>query len=156
MITPFSLARLPRIEFGAGRLALLPQLVTRYGTRVLLISGARSLQATAHWNALLDGLRKHDIDWDLLHVSDEPSPQLVDNAVAQFRDGGFDLVIGIGGGSVLDAAKAIAGLLRIAAIRLWIIWKVSVRRNPIEARRHPLSPSRQRRAPAVRRPKMPY
>ncbi|MBU1191097.1 MAG: iron-containing alcohol dehydrogenase [Gammaproteobacteria bacterium] len=113
MINPFSLARLPRIEFGAGRLALLPQLVARYGTRVLLVSGARSLQATAHWNMLLDGLRKHDIDWDLLHVSEEPSPQLVDAAVAQFRDGGFDLVIGIGGGSVLDAAKAIAGLLRI-------------------------------------------
>ena len=113
MINPFSLARLPRIEFGAGRFALLPQLATRYGTRVLLVSGARSLQATAHWNMLLDGLRKQDIDWDLLHVSEEPSPQLVDAAVAQFRDGGFGLVIGIGGGSVLDAAKAIAGLLRV-------------------------------------------
>lgn len=113
MINAFSLARLPRVEFGAGRVALLPQLAARYGSRVLLISGAQSLQSTPHWNALLDGLRKQDINWDLLHVSNEPSPQLVDGAVAQFRDGGFDLVIGIGGGSVLDAAKAIAGLLRV-------------------------------------------
>ncbi len=113
MINAFSLARLPRVEFGAGRVALLPQLAARYGSRVLLISGAQSLQSTPHWNALLDGLRKQGINWDLLHVSNEPSPQLVDGAVAQFRDGGFDLVIGIGGGSVLDAAKAIAGLLRV-------------------------------------------
>lgn len=113
MINAFSLAQLPRIEFGAGCIARLPQLATRYGTRVLLISGAQSLQSTPQWNALLDELRKQDIDWDSLHVSSEPSPQLVDDAVAQFRDGGFDLVIGIGGGSVLDAAKAIAGLLRV-------------------------------------------
>lgn len=113
MINAFSLARLPRIEFGAGCIARLPQLAARYGTRALLISGARSLQSTPQWNALIDGLRKQDIDWDSLHVSNEPSPQLVDDAVAQYRDGGFDLVIGIGGGSVLDAAKAIAGLLRV-------------------------------------------
>jgi alcohol dehydrogenase len=36
----------------------------------------------------------------------------VDAAVAQFRDEGFEVVVGIGGGSPLDAAKAIAGLLR--------------------------------------------
>lgn len=113
MISGFSLARIPRIEFGAGRIALLPELAARYGTRVLLVSGAKSLQSTAFWNALLDGLRKQTIDWDLLRVSNEPSPQLVDDAVSRFKDASFDLIVGIGGGSVLDAAKAIAGLLRV-------------------------------------------
>jgi len=46
-----------------------------------------------------------------MHVHDEPSPELVDAAVARFRDTGIRVVAGIGGGSVLDAAKAIAGLL---------------------------------------------
>jgi alcohol dehydrogenase len=46
-----------------------------------------------------------------MQVSGEPSPQLVDDAVRQYRSGNFDVVLGIGGGSVLDAAKAIAGLL---------------------------------------------
>jgi alcohol dehydrogenase class IV len=113
MIDAFSITCLPRIEFGAGRVAMLPSLAARYGSRVLLVSGARALQSTPHWESLLDGLRKQGLDWDLLRVGGEPSPQLVDDAVATFRDGGYDVVIGIGGGSVLDAAKAIAGLLQV-------------------------------------------
>lgn len=112
MIGAFSLARLPRIEFGSGSRRRVPALAAAFGRRALLVSGARALQATPHWNELLDGLRKQELDWDLLRVAGEPSPQLVDDAVATFKDGGFDVVIGLGGGSVLDAAKAIAGLLR--------------------------------------------
>lgn len=113
MIGTFSLARLPRIEFGSGSLARVPALAAGYGSRVLLVSGARAVQATPHWERLLDGLRKQGMDWDILRVGGEPSPQLVDAAVTDFKDGGFDVVLGIGGGSVLDAAKAIAGLLRV-------------------------------------------
>ena len=113
MIDAFSIARLPRIEFGAGRLARVPELAAGYGSRALLVSGARAVQSTPHWERLLDGLRKQGLDWDLLRVGGEPSPELVDDAVATFKDGGFEVVIGIGGGSVLDAAKAIAGLLRV-------------------------------------------
>jgi alcohol dehydrogenase len=113
MIPAFSLARLPRIEFGPGSSGRVPALAAGYGSRALIVSGARALQATPHWESLLDGLRKQGMDWDILRVGGEPSPQLVDDAVATFRDGGFDVVIGIGGGSVLDAAKAIAGLLLV-------------------------------------------
>jgi alcohol dehydrogenase len=48
-----------------------------------------------------------------MSVSGEPSPALVDEAAARFRGSDIHAVIGIGGGSVLDAAKAIAGLLRV-------------------------------------------
>jgi alcohol dehydrogenase len=44
-------------------------------------------------------------------VTGEPSPQLVDEHVQSLKGMGLAVVIGIGGGSVLDAAKAIAGLL---------------------------------------------
>lgn len=113
MIAPFALARLPRIEFGSGTRLRIPALAAGFGNRVLLVSGARALQTTPHWDELLDGLRKHGLDWDLLRVGGEPSPELVDDAVTNYGDGGFDAVIGLGGGSVLDAAKAIAGLLRV-------------------------------------------
>ncbi len=111
MIAPFSIARLPRIEFGAGFIDKLPGLIAQYGDRVLLVTGQRSFTDSPHWLALLAALEKAGIGWEQTRVSDEPSPQLVDEAVQQFHDAGIKVVAGIGGGSVLDAAKAIAGLL---------------------------------------------
>ncbi|HRD50071.1 MAG: iron-containing alcohol dehydrogenase [Candidatus Competibacter sp.] len=111
MIQPFSIARLPRIEFGAGYISKLPNLIAQYGNRVLLVTGQRSFPNSPHWPTLLAALDKAGIGWEHTRVGDEPSPQGVDKAVRQFHGRDIAAVAGIGGGSVLDAAKAIAGLL---------------------------------------------
>ena len=111
MIAPFSIARLPRIEFGSGAIARIPDLARGYGQRALLITGSGAIERAPQWRALLSGLQQAGVSWERLRVRGEPSPELVDRAVAEFGPGRFDLVIGLGGGSVLDAAKAIAGLL---------------------------------------------
>jgi alcohol dehydrogenase len=111
MIKPFSITRLPRIEFGAGVVAKLPELIVPYGRQVLLVTGARSFQSSPSWEPLLAALREKGIRWELLNVTDEPSPTLVDEAVQHLHGMGIQMVVGIGGGSVLDAAKAVAGLL---------------------------------------------
>jgi alcohol dehydrogenase len=108
----FSIARLPRIEFGAGSVKKLPAILARYGTRVLLVSGGHSFLGSPQWEWLSAALQAQGFSWEIFRVTDEPSPQLVDEAVASLRGGRFDVVLGIGGGSVLDAAKAIAGLLK--------------------------------------------
>jgi len=108
----FNVARLPEIRFGAGTLEQLPEVLSGYGRRVLLVTGRGSFINTPHWPALQQALAEQGIDWQRVTVADEPSPQLVDEAVASHRDGGYTVVAGIGGGSVLDAAKAIAGLLK--------------------------------------------
>jgi alcohol dehydrogenase class IV len=113
LIGPFTIARLPRIIFGEGSVAQLPDCVRRAGERTLLVTGARSLQQSEHWPALLRAFEQRGITWAQLSVSGEPSPQLVDQAVAAYKDDRIEVVVGIGGGSVLDAAKAIAGLLRV-------------------------------------------
>ncbi len=113
MIAPFSIARLPRIEFGAGGIKKLPSLIAQYGHRVLLVTGQRSFPESPHWPALLTALEKAGIDWAQVRITDEPSPQNVDEVVRQFHGKGFTAIAGIGGGSVLDAAKAIAGLLPV-------------------------------------------
>jgi alcohol dehydrogenase class IV/quinol monooxygenase YgiN len=110
-VKPFSVARLPRIVFGAGTFAQLPTLTAAFGRRALIVTGGRSLRETPHWETLLAGLREHNVSWLSMSVTTEPSPTLVDQAVREFRPAGIDIVLGIGGGSVLDAAKAIAGLL---------------------------------------------
>lgn len=111
-VTSFSLSRLPRIEFGAGSVGRLPILARQYGARALLVTGGASFERTAAWPVLLTGLREQGVDWLRIRVAGEPSPDLVDQAVRDFRSENVAVVIGIGGGSALDAAKAIAGLLR--------------------------------------------
>lgn len=111
IILPFTISRLPRILFGAGQTERLPSLVRQYGKQALLITGARSFRKSARWDWLLRRLAEEEVGCEDLIVSDEPSPQLVDDAVGRLHGRGIEVVIGIGGGSVLDAAKAIAGLL---------------------------------------------
>ena len=110
-IAPFAIARLPRIVFGEGTLAELPKEASVFGRSMLIVTGARSFRAGPHWTALLHGLRGAGFDVHDMAVDGEPSPETVDDAVAAFADRGIDVVVGIGGGSALDAAKAIAGLL---------------------------------------------
>ncbi len=107
----FSVARLPRLEFGSGRISLLPELIAEHGSHVLLVTGQSSFRGTAAWGRLLAELDRRVIDHDDLVAVGEPSPGLVDGAVAMFRRRGIDVVAAVGGGSVLDTAKAVAGLL---------------------------------------------
>ncbi len=110
---PFSVARLPRIEFGSGKFNLLGRIVTQYGRRALLVTGAVSFFNTEHWQRLQALFKRHDIEFEVVHINGEPSPKMVDDAVQKYADAGIDVVIGIGGGSALDAAKATAGLLKV-------------------------------------------
>jgi alcohol dehydrogenase class IV len=111
MLESFSVARLPEIRFGAGRINEVAAAAAQFGNKVLLVTGGRSFTGTSRWTALQAELAAHDMTWEQLQVDSEPSPELVDKAVARFHGAGVQLVVGIGGGSVLDAAKAIAGLL---------------------------------------------
>ncbi len=112
-VPPFSLGRLPRIVFGSGTVSRVPELAAGHGHRVLLVTGGRSLAAMGRRDTLVAGLSTAGVALaGEVAIVDEPSPSVVDGAVAAWRDDGIDVVIGIGGGSVLDGAKAIAGLLR--------------------------------------------
>jgi len=110
---PFSITRLPRIEFGRGKFDNVADITQQYGKRVLVVTGARSFQATIHWNKVKQAFDKHGASYEIINVAGEPSPHLVDDAVSQYTNDNFDVVLGVGGGSALDAAKAIAGLLRV-------------------------------------------
>lgn len=108
---PFSISRLPRINYGSGRINEVPALAAAYGNKALLVTGKQSFCATPRWQSFTQSLETKGMDWLHFTVSGEPSPELVDQAVSKFRGEAVDVVIAIGGGSVLDAAKAIAGLL---------------------------------------------
>jgi len=111
-VTDFSLSRLPLIEFGSGTLAKLPGIARGYGAHALLVTGAGSLKVSPFWPAVTTALKAQGMSLLHLAIPGEPSPLMVDEAVRALRAEPIDVVIGIGGGSALDAAKAIAGLLK--------------------------------------------
>lgn len=112
MHTPaFEITRLPEMVFGDHCLQKLPSHVRRFGKRLLLVTGQRSFCQTPQWQSLQDALQAAHIHFDHLRIPNEPTPAMVDDAVTAFKDADIEVVAGIGGGSALDAAKAIAGLL---------------------------------------------
>ena len=112
-MAPFSIARLPRILFGAGRSAELAQTVREFGTRALVITRPGYCD-TPEWTRLEAGLMASDVELRTETVEGEPSPDVVDGIVTRARAAGVarpEVVVGIGGGSVVDTAKAVAGLV---------------------------------------------
>ena len=110
-ITDFAFARIPEIHFGAGKLAQLPQLIRQKGQRVLLVLGAASFAQSSHHQPLTRALADAGIEFFQVSVSGEPSPQFVDQTVDRYRDEQLDWVVAIGGGSAIDAGKAISAML---------------------------------------------
>jgi alcohol dehydrogenase len=109
----FSIARLPRIEFGPGVFSKVPNIIAGYGRCVMVVTGSHSFPATTQWDELIHALETDDITWHHVTVDGEPAPEYIDDVVRQHADSAIDVVLGVGGGSALDAAKAIAGLLRV-------------------------------------------
>lgn len=112
-IPAFNFGQMPRIVFGAGARQQLPALAAEFGTRLLIITGARSFTGSEDWPRLQAALHEAGLSFEHAVVDGEPSPTLADSLAARYRPHNMDVVLGIGGGSVLDAAKAVAGLLRI-------------------------------------------
>jgi alcohol dehydrogenase len=110
---PFSIARLPRIEFGSGTFSRTAELTGQFGRRALIVTGARSFPASERWHQLLQQFSTLGISYEHVSIDGEPSPEVVDDAVTEYAAANIEVVIGIGGGSAMDAAKAIAGLLRV-------------------------------------------
>ncbi len=107
----FDVAALPRVIFGAGRIGELAGEIRRLGQRVLLVTGGQSFRSGAQWQPMVDSLAAEQIRWDQVGIAGEPSPTMIDEIVAGYHGRGIDVVAGIGGGSAMDGAKAIAGLL---------------------------------------------
>ncbi|GAB6034933.1 iron-containing alcohol dehydrogenase [Galenea microaerophila] len=106
------MARLPEMHFGWGiRFQLLDALLNQYhDAKLVVVTGQFLSQDGEFGHFLVKKLAENHNQ--VLHfvVSGEPSPDLVDELVQQC-DRQTDAVIGLGGGSVLDTAKAIAGLI---------------------------------------------
>jgi alcohol dehydrogenase class IV len=107
----FSIATGPRLLFGVGERARLPEIIDAFGTQPLVITGARSFRSSPGAEDLWSLLSSKGYAARHFSIPHEPTPQLVDSVVTAFSSDSIDVVVAIGGGSVLDAGKAISAML---------------------------------------------
>ncbi|NVO28788.1 iron-containing alcohol dehydrogenase [Donghicola sp. C2-DW-16] len=103
----FALAAPARIEFGRGKAALVAPAVAALGQRVLLVRG-RSVD----WADQLErDIAAAGAAVTVVYSAGEPDLPLLLGLVDQARAAQVDVVVGVGGGSTLDLAKALAALV---------------------------------------------
>jgi alcohol dehydrogenase class IV len=103
----FNFATSTQIIFGAGTSAKVGHLAAEWGKRAFVLGG-RDL---GRLEPLLNNLLEKNLTFETFSVSHEPSVSLVLEALHQAKTIACDLVIAMGGGSVLDAGKAISALM---------------------------------------------
>lgn len=107
-------SRQPELRAAPGITGELPRILAQKGHRsVAVVTGGRSVRGKEVWSRLTDGFLEREIAFLDFTARGEPTPEMVD----RFRDEVLrdlpdcDSVVAIGGGSVMDAAKALAAAL---------------------------------------------
>jgi alcohol dehydrogenase class IV len=103
----FEFATATRIIFGQGTIKELAPAARSFGERALVVVGESSGRAAG----IIEQLNNEGMSVSEYHVSGEPTVAMVLEGLEQGRAQGCELVISLGGGSVIDSGKAIAGLM---------------------------------------------
>ena len=108
----FGALRSPRnILFGSGQRLALGGYVARLGTRALVVTDSR-MAADGQFAAMVETIRAAGASVSVYHgVEAELPAECIEAGVAAGRAASADVIVGIGGGSCIDAAKVIALLL---------------------------------------------
>ncbi|MGA3323750.1 MAG: iron-containing alcohol dehydrogenase [Terriglobia bacterium] len=103
----FEFATATRIIFGDGAVQQVAPAARQWGRRVLVVTGG----AAARSNRLMVDLESGGAQAFTFAVEGEPTVDLIARGLQRARENNCDVVVAIGGGSAIDAGKAIAALL---------------------------------------------
>jgi alcohol dehydrogenase YqhD (iron-dependent ADH family) len=118
-----------RIEFGSSALSKLGEACRPFGKRVMIVLGKGSVRRTGLLDRVLEQLESISLEVVLLEgVRPNPVLSKVEEGIALARENKIDLILAIGGGSVLDSAKAIAaGVCYEGPVWDFFEWKATVK-----------------------------
>lgn len=95
--------------FGCGKAASLGTEVKKYGTRALVVTGKGSTKKTGLLDSSIERLEAEGIETFVFDkVTPNPVSDTVYEGVKLVKENGYDVVVALGGGSIIDCAKAIA------------------------------------------------
>lgn len=103
----FEFATAPRIIFGNHSSENVPDLLSGMGNKVLVVTGKNS----SRFESLLNKISEKVPQVLFYHVPSEPTVETINNGLILARKRGCEFAVGLGGGSVIDTAKAIAALV---------------------------------------------
>jgi alcohol dehydrogenase class IV len=103
----FDFATANRILFGPGTIQEVGKIASGFGQRALIFTGVGAVPA----DGLIQILAASGVEADIRTVSGEPTTGVIEEQLSFARGKNFQMVIGLGGGSVIDTGKAIAALL---------------------------------------------
>jgi alcohol dehydrogenase class IV len=103
----FEFATATRVIFGAGTFEEVGPLAAEMGSRPFLIADSRVEAA----RTLIENLTRRKLSCTTYEVAGEPTTTIVKEATEKARAAQSDIVLGIGGGSVVDTGKAVAAML---------------------------------------------
>lgn len=98
-----------RLIFGEGVIKDLPEVMSHYGKKILLTYGGGSIKKIGLYDKVLELLKGYEI-FELANIMPNPKydPSVLDG-VRMCKQHNIDAILSVGGGSVLDCSKAIAG-----------------------------------------------
>ena len=110
-VSPFSLCTNKKRIFEPGSFKKLTEEISFYGRNTAIFTGSSSLKKSGNLEILHENCKKAGLNAIFYKVSSEPSPELIDKFTEKLRSEDIDCVAGIGGGSVMDTAKAVSAML---------------------------------------------
>ena len=123
----------PRIIFGPKQFHKIGALVKELGSRILIVASGGALNSPETRETFTVSTLRQEIKFDTYLISGEPTIEIIDLGVQKAKEFKADVVMGLGGGSAIDASKAIAGLFTnggSARDYMEVIGKGSVIRQP--------------------------
>lgn len=108
----YQLSLSPKIIFKNKSIYEVGNFLSRFGNKILFLYGSSSLKKTGNYEIIVNSLKQNNIKWkEISGLSNEPTPDLIDALVKENKSDTFDSILAVGGGSVIDTAKAVAALL---------------------------------------------
>jgi len=95
--------------FGKGTVEMVGEKTRQYGQKVLLVTGGGSVKRIGLYDQVMASLKEAGLEiYELSGIEPNPRISSVRKGVKICREKGIDIVLAVGGGSTIDAAKTIA------------------------------------------------
>ncbi len=124
-----------KLMFGPGKVKELGRITKQYGKKALIVTGRYSTKKTGLLNRVIEMLKLEEVEAVVFDkIESNPLTTTVEEGIKYVKDNGCDVVIALGGGSAMDAAKAIAFMaINEGDVNDYIFGKVGIGALPIIA-----------------------